>query len=371
MDRDSKIAGAAGALEWLFLEGMRLDRPGRAKRLSRAKRIAVNAGMAAIRRYTVGRRKGLKVPAAVVFSPTMRCNLTCNGCYASGYSREAELSGETIDQMLSSAERMGVFLLIITGGEPLMREGIVQVMGAHKRLLFLMVTNGTLLDRDTAESISRAGNIIPVVSLEGTRVQTDRRRGDGTYGAVTAAMTHLAREHVVFGFSAMVTAENFVTLGSQPFLSEMTEHGCSFGFYTDYIPVGGEVDRAWVLDRAQQDEFRELVAGLRSSKRLIAVHLPDDEYGHDGRCKAIEGGCVHINAQGYAEPCVFAHFAKENIKDSGLEGILRSPFLAELRSSEAAKRVDGAGCALVGNRHILERIAAKHEAVRTDSVPQP
>jgi MoaA/NifB/PqqE/SkfB family radical SAM enzyme len=366
MERGSRLVVAAGALERLFLEGIRLDRPGRIKHLWRLNTVAANAAMSALRRWKVGRRDGLKVPVAMVFSPTMRCNLTCSGCYASDYARDVELSREIIDRMLGSAERIGVFLFIITGGEPLMREGIVEIFGGHKRLLFLLVTNGTLLDRDAARSIARAGNIIPVVSVEGSREQTDRRRGQGTYAAVESAMAHLAGEGVVFGFSGMVTGENFVTLGSDAFLSEMVEHGCSFGFYTDYIPVGSGSGENRLLSRAQQTDFRGMIAGLRRSKRLVIVHLPDDEYAPNGRCLAVEGGCVHINAQGYAEPCVFAHFAKENIKDSGLEGIFRSPFLLELRSSEAAARSDGTGCALVGNREILERIAARHGAVRTD-----
>ena len=73
---------------------------------------------------------------------------------------------DTIDEILSSAEKMGVFLFVITGGEPLMKDGILDIFKKHKNLL--MITNGTLMNENVAREIANARNIIPVVSIEST-----------------------------------------------------------------------------------------------------------------------------------------------------------------------------------------------------------
>jgi MoaA/NifB/PqqE/SkfB family radical SAM enzyme len=363
-------------LEGIFLRGIRLQRHGILKKLWKLQGIGRHAIAARSRRRKFQKRKRLKVPAAIAFSPTMRCDLSCVGCYALDYPRDDELSLDTIDGMLESAENMGVFLFIITGGEPLMRDGILDVFQRHRRLLFLLITNGKLLDRKMARKIAGSRNILPVVSLEGSREQTDVRRGHGVYDQVERAMTYLQSEGVAFGFSATVARDNFEALGSDEFVEEMIRRGCALGFYTEYIPVGREARWELVLEDEEQKEFRKRILELRKNKPIMIAHLPDDEYGDDDRCKAVVYGSVHINAQGYVEPCPFTHFAADNIREKGLEEILRSQFLDKLRSSDAILRRGRIGCAILRrgrigcalfeNREILEEIAAKAGAEPTD-----
>jgi MoaA/NifB/PqqE/SkfB family radical SAM enzyme len=353
-------------LEGIFLQGIRLQRHGILKKLWRLQGIGRHAIGSRSRRKKFRKREGLQVPAAIAFSPTMRCNLSCVGCYARDYPLEAELSLDEIDNLFGSAERMGVFLFVITGGEPLMREGILEVFHRHKRLLFLMITNGKLLDKETARKIARSRNIIPVVSLEGWREQTDARRGHGVHDQVERAMGYLQSEGVAFGFSAMVARDNFEALSSDQFVDEMVERGCALGFYTEYVPVGSAARWELVLEEGEQKQFRKRILKLRKNKPIMIAHLPDDEYGNDNRCKAVVYGSVHINAQGYVEPCPFAHFACDNIRDKGLDEIFRSQFLAKLRSSDAAVRRGRIGCALFENMEILQDIATKTGAQPTD-----
>lgn len=350
----------------MFLQAIRLQSHGVLRGFWKLQGWGRHALASRLRRKRLERTESLKVPAAIAFSPTMRCNLSCVGCYARDYPQDNELPLETIDQMLASAERMGVFLFIITGGEPLLREGILKVFRNNRRILFLMITNSTLLDRETAKQIAISGNILPVVSLEGSQKETDARRGLGVYQQVERAMRHLKSQGVTFGFSAMVAKDNFQILGSEQFIDQMTELGCALGFYTEYVPLGSGVKWELVMEEKERGQFRERILQLRRTKPIILVHLPDDEYDDQGRCKAIIGGSVHVNAEGYVEPCPFAHFASDNIKEKGLDQVLRSQFLARLRSSDAIIRRGRVGCAMVENREILKHIAAQAGAQPTD-----
>jgi MoaA/NifB/PqqE/SkfB family radical SAM enzyme len=311
-------------------------------------------------------KDGLLVPVVITLSPTMQCNLDCDGCYARDYPRDEELSLEEIDEVLGTAQDMGVFLFIISGGEPLMREGILDVLGKHRRLLYLFVTNGTLLDEKTAKKIAAAGNIIPAVSIEGWRDETDTRRGQGVFDKVERAMGHLKAEGVLFGFSVTVTRENFEAVTSDRFIDEMLARGCALGFYAEYIPVGSGIKPELVLEDSERRYFRGRVIEIRRRRPIMLAHLPDDEYTSDGKCLAVAGGCMHITSRGYVEPCPFAHFASENVRDKGLREIFRSEFLARLRSSDAVFRKGRVGCALLENMKTVEEIAADTGAERTD-----
>ena len=366
MNTDGKKAVILGKLENIFLQGIRFQRRGLLKKFWKLQAVGRHAIGASRKRKKFRKREGLPVPVAIAFSPTMRCNLSCAGCYARDYPRDGELPLNTIDDMLGSAEKMGVFLFIITGGEPLMRDGILDVLQKHKQLLFLMITNGTLLNDKVARTIARTGNIITVVSLEGSREQTDARRGHGMHDQVKHAMGYLQSENAVFGFSAMVTRENFETLSSNEFIEEMIGRGCALGFYTEYIPISSKVQWDWVLEDDERKLFRNKILALRSSKPIVLAHLPDDEYDSDGKCLAVANGCIHVNAQGYVEPCPFAHLASDNIREKGLNEIFRSQFLAQIRSSDAIFRHGKIGCALLENMGILQDIAANTGAKPTD-----
>ena len=366
MALDRNRGNPIGTLESIFLKGIRFQRHGGLKKLWKLQAVFRHAVGSWFTRRKFGERSGFPVPVAISFSPTMRCNLSCVGCYALDYPRDEELSLEAIDDMLASAGKMGVFLFIITGGEPLLRDGILETLQRHKKLLFLMITNGTLMDSKTARTIARAGNIIPVVSIEGSREQTDARRGDGIYDRVKNAMGRLEDARAVFGFSTMVTRENFETLGSDQFIEEMMARGCALGFYTEYIPLGSAARWELVLEDEERVQFRARVLDLRSRNPIMLAHLPEDEYGPDNKCLAVTGGSVHINAQGYVEPCPFTHLASDNIRGKGLEDVLYSPFLAQIRSSHAVCHRGRLGCALFENREMVQEIAESTGARSTD-----
>jgi MoaA/NifB/PqqE/SkfB family radical SAM enzyme len=230
-----------------------------------------------------------------------------------------------------------------------------------------MITNGKLMNDETARMIASAGNIITVVSVEGSREQTDARRGEGMYDQVKRAMKDLNDADAVFGFSAMVTRENFETLSGDEFIDEMLGNGCALGFYTEYIPVGSAARWEMVLEDEERTKFREKVLNIRRNKPIMVAHLPEDEYGPDKRCMAIDSGCVHINAKGDIEPCPFTHFASDNIREKTLAEALRSDFITRIRLSDAAIRRGRLGCALFENKEMVEEIVASTGAKRTDN----
>lgn len=352
-------------IDVILKQSIRFIRIGGFGKAWRLRRTVLNGIMSSMRRRRLRGNRHL-APVAIAVSPTMRCNLSCAGCYAADYPRDDEISLGTLERVFASAAELGVFTVVVTGGEPLLKDGLLDVLRRHRRLTFLMITNGLLVDDVVARTIGRSGNIVPTVSVEGDREETDMRRGAGVYDAALRAMDRFRRSGAVFGFSTTVTRRNHRQLVSEEFTDEMIRRGCTVGFHTEYVPVARGNDVSRVLTEEERSEFRRKLLMLRRTKPILLMHLPDDEYGTDGRCEGVAGGTVHINSQGFVEPCPFCHYAADNIRDKSLAEVINSDFLAGLRTSKAVYRRTCVGCALVENADLVKEISAMAGARRTD-----
>ncbi len=104
-------------------------------------------------RESYEREHGYSPPLLLVISPTMRCNLRCAGCYAGMYSKRDELPVEVFDRVLNEAREMGVYFMVISGGEPFGYAPLLDICGKHRDVTFQVYTNGTLIDRELAAKI--------------------------------------------------------------------------------------------------------------------------------------------------------------------------------------------------------------------------
>ncbi|MCD1295513.1 radical SAM/SPASM domain-containing protein [Methanocella sp. CWC-04] len=118
---------------------------------------------------------------------TRRCNLDCKHCGSDcGSDRdsasECELSTEEIKGAFRSiAEDLDPknIMIAVTGGEPLLRKDLFEVMGYASDLGFKwgMVTNGTLVDEETVKKCKEAGMNTVTVSIDGLKDSHDHLRG--------------------------------------------------------------------------------------------------------------------------------------------------------------------------------------------------
>ena len=287
-----------------------------------------------VRRKRFRDEMGFNPPILLVVSPSMRCNLNCYGCYAGKYSKKDDLGIGTLDRLIYETEDMGVCFMTISGGEPfLLGEDLMRIARRHPATLFQVYTNGTLIDRAMARGLAEVGNVYPCISIEGFEAETDARRGEGTYRKIINAMDCLREEGVLFGFSATATRENNDLIVSKEFIDFYRDKGCLIGWYFHYMPVGKEPGLE-LMPSPQQRVFRrqELVKRRAQHDILLA------DFWNDG---PLVGGCLaggrtylHINSNGEVEPCVFAHFAVDNIWEKSLRDVLQSPFFTEIRKRQ-------------------------------------
>lgn len=132
---------------------------------------------------------------------TLHCNLSCAHCgsrCAPDAALPGELSTAEIKAALSTVAEdfpTGKVMLAVTGGEPLLRPDLFEVMDCATRLGFPwgMVTNGTLLS-DRAVELCKATRMGSVsVSLDGLKHHHERLRGPHTFERAVAAIGRLKR----------------------------------------------------------------------------------------------------------------------------------------------------------------------------------
>lgn len=302
---------------------------------------------------------GISLPTVLAISPTMRCNFNCLGCYSRGRPLENELSGRELDTLFREAEQLGIPVVVVTGGEPLLHPDLLQLISKRRRLFFVMITNGTLVTREVAKQVARSANLVLLVSIEGSAAHTDERRQPGAYAAAMNAFARLRVAGAFYGFAATNTTANTAYLGSDQFMQKMIDCGCGVGFFTEYVPCDQNPQSHWVLSETEREAFRRRVLELRQHKPLMLIQFPHDEYGEDNYCSAAGRASLHINSQGGIEPCPFIPIACENIRTGGLLTACRSPFLQAIRDRDELLHRKRFACALFEHLAEIETIAER------------
>ena len=295
-------------------------------------------------------KQGLHVPPIAIFSITNRCNLHCKGCYAQAIHREAaeELSSARLREIVAEADALGVSFFVIAGGEPLIRPEILDIARDFPHIIFLLFTNGLLLDTKLITRLAEQRNTVPALSLEGDQAQTDGRRGDGVHEHLRRKMEQLKAAGIFFSISLTLTRDNFDTVTDSSFIERAVASGCRLFFFVEYTPIREETEE-WVISESQRQAMRGLVAAFRRRFPAVFIAVPWDEE-QTGGCLASGRGFVHISASGDLEPCPFAPYSDTNLNRISLKEGLRSPFLTAMRAAHHRFAETEGGCALWKNR---------------------
>jgi len=117
---------------------------------------------------------------------TTRCNGSCLHCFVrSGISRRSSLPVDLVKEIMVEGYDAGYRHLHITGGEPLLWEGLFETLdygfGAGYETIF-MNTNGTLMTEEISKRLADYGSFSISVSLDGPEALHDRIRGKGSHG---------------------------------------------------------------------------------------------------------------------------------------------------------------------------------------------
>ena len=154
-------------------------------------------------------------PLALHLEVVAACNLTCSHCFAGALPRrERPLALDELDRLFAEMARLGTFRLGLTGGEPLLRKDIFEIIdrAVSHGLCPCVTTNGLLITEDIARQFGKRELVWLNVSLDGATAATnDGVRGAGTFDRVIDRLTVLGK-HARFTLAFTVMRSNLAEI---------------------------------------------------------------------------------------------------------------------------------------------------------------
>ncbi len=177
----------------------------------------------------------------VIWNLIRRCNLTCKHCYSISADKDfpGELTTEEIFTVMDDLKRFRVPVLILSGGEPLLRPDIFDIAKRAKGMGFYvgLSSNGTLIDQNNIDRIAECDFNYVGVSLDGLRETHDKfRRLDGAFDASLAGIRLCRDLGLKVGVRFTLTQDNAHDL---PGLLKLIEDEDIDRFYFSHLNYAG------------------------------------------------------------------------------------------------------------------------------------
>jgi MoaA/NifB/PqqE/SkfB family radical SAM enzyme len=169
---------------------------------------------------------------------------------------------------------------------------------------------------DAVQRIRQAGNVSPLVSIDGFEQQNDARRGEGVFEKAREGLLRLRRQKILYGIATTVTGSNLDEVLTDRYVRYFTDRGAMYLWYYVYRPVGPDPSPELCVTREQMLEIRRRLLELRRKHPIILIDTYWNAKG-EAVCPAALGLGFHIGPRGSIEPCPPLSFACETIRQDG------------------------------------------------------
>ena len=261
-------------------------------------------------------------PLAVHVEVIAACQLACSHCFAGELPRKTTLATHELDRVFRDLAALGSFRLGLTGGEPLLRKDLLDVIDAALAhgLHPCLTTNGLLLDEDLARALGSRELVWLNVSLDGATAATnDRVRGAGTFDAVVERLRRFGK-HMRFTLAFTITSDN---AGEALACADLARDlGAHTAVFRPVYPVGTARSHPALMPSFAQ--YTGALAELAGQHDASPIDTFSPRARVESQAITYSGpGCgaanlvASISAAGDVNPCSFlgADFESGNVRD--------------------------------------------------------
>lgn len=320
-------------------------------------------GIRSVELHKRRRRRGENFPPFLFISVISSCQLRCQGCWVDVAAPSQKLSLDDLNRIVDDAKAHGNAYFGILGGEPFLHPQLLDLFRAHPDCYFQVFTNGQLITDEIARELARLGNVTPLVSIEGSEIVSDERRGRTHVLTKTlSGLDACRRNGLLVGVATSVCQTN-VDLVSEAWLRRLIAMGVHYVWFHTYRVVGPNPNPALALRPEQVVAVRRFIVQMRARLPIAIVDAYWDDRG-EALCPMATGVSHHIGPGGHIEPCPVIQFATNTVRDgaSVYDTMTQSAFLRDFREAAAeATR----GCIVLERPDIVRDLVRKHGA--TDS----
>lgn len=298
----------------------------------------------------------------VAWEVTRGCNLSCLHCRA--LSGEGPYPGElTTEECLQVVDDIASFsspIVILTGGEPLLRQDVYQIAeyGTGKGLRMVLATNGTLLTEESARRLVAAGIRRISISLDGSDAEShDEFRGvKGSFEGGLRGIRCAKKVGLEFQINTTVTQRNLHQLPQ--ILDLAVDLGAVAHHLFLLVPTGRgkqlqgeaisphdyEETLNWFYDQRNHVSLHLKVTCaphyyriLRQRARREGKTMSTEHYGLDAVTRGCLGGIsfCFISSTGSVQPCGYLELECGNVREDSLESIwTQCEYFKDLRDED-------------------------------------
>ena len=303
----------------------------------------------------------------VIWNLVRRCNLTCKHCYSISADIDfpGELSTQQVFKVMDDLKRFRVPVLILSGGEPLLRPDILAISQRAKAMGFYvgLSSNGTLISEENIDAIAAIGYDYVGISIDGVRETHDRfRRRQGAFDESLHGIRLCRDRGIKVGLRFTLTQDNAEEL---PELLQLMNDEDIDKFYLSHLNYAGRGNRnrkddvfhqttrramdllfETCLNNLQAGERREYVSGNNDADGVYLLHWASQHFpgqvehlrtllqGWGGNASGVN--IANIDNVGNVHPDTFWwNYNLGNVKDRPFSQIwtdISDPLMAGLKS---------------------------------------
>lgn len=271
-------------------------------------------------------------PVAMTFAVTYKCQCKCVHCSAGNHLRKdkKELSTEEGKKLIDDAQKLGVTIIAFTGGEPLLREDIFELISHvdKRKAMPVMFTNGQFLTDENVDKLADAGLYSLFLSIDAPDPEEhDKLRGmPGLFETAIEGLKKVKSKGIFAGFSSYATRSGT----EKEVYKKLHELAIELGLHNiilfDCVPTGNMLkDTSEMLTY----ELREKIHNYSSEvfRKRIVPPLSSQAWQNSVEAYLSGIGCLAANIQYYASaygdiaPCDFTPLSFGNVLKEPLKKI--------------------------------------------------
>lgn len=296
----------------------------------------------------------------ISWNTTRQCNQYCKHCYrAAGAEPDPdELSTAEGKSLLEEIAKAGFKIMVLSGGEPLMREDIYELCahGTQQGLRVVLGTNGTLITPEVVKRLKAAGVARVGISLDDIdpAVHDEWRQMPGAWETSVQGMKYCREGGLPFQIHTTVTERN------EPIITQMTDLAVELGAAGHHIfflvPAGRGVDIETETLKAR--DYERLLNRILDKQRDVEIELKPTcapqfmriakrkniPMRYTKGCLAGTSYCVII-PNGDVQPCPYLQLKVGNVRETPFSEIwANNPVFQEFRTQKPSGRCHDCDC---------------------------
>lgn len=298
----------------------------------------------------------------ISWNTTNQCNMYCDHCYRdAGLKSTEELSTEQARKLLREIAESGFKIMIFSGGEPLMREDIYELIHEARKLGLRPVlgTNGSFITPEVAKKLNEAGILAAGISLDSVnpKKHDELRKMEGAWQSAIEGMKNCKEAGIPFQVHTTIFDWN------QDEVLQITDLAIELGAVAHHffflVPTGRAVSIEEESLRAEQ--YEELLKKIMEKQKSVDIELKPTcapqfmriakQMGMDLRfgrgCLAGTSYCI-ISPTGDVQPCAYLNLPVGNVKETPFDKLWKEcEVLNKLRTLDYT-----GGCGTCGYRKL-------------------